>query len=95
MRTSNKVLITVVIAITAYALAAIWLQYKTGTTVDESLTKWWFGFWGVEVLSLAGIKVSKVFKDSSYIDLEDLYESEFKNIPDEKITNDIDIKSED
>ena len=38
------------------------LQYYTQVEVSPTLTKYWFGFWSAEVLALAGIKISKVFK---------------------------------
>ena len=61
-RVSNIMLIVVMIAIIAYAAANFILQYFTTIEVSPTLTTAWFSFWGGEILCLAGIKISKVFK---------------------------------
>lgn len=60
MKTSNKVLITSIVAVTLYAVADFVLQYFTGMEISPTLTTCWFTFWGVEIISLAAIKTSKV-----------------------------------
>lgn len=61
-KTSTIMLFVVCIMITLYAIANFILQYYTQVEVSPTLTKYWFGFWSAEVLALAGIKISKVFK---------------------------------
>ena len=56
---SNVMLVTVVIAIVGYVAASFVLQYHTGVEISSTLTTCWFAFWTVEILALAGIKVSK------------------------------------
>lgn len=55
-------LVVVCIMIILYAAANFVLQYFTQVEVSPTLTKYWFGFWSAEVISLAGIKISKVLK---------------------------------
>ncbi|MGN1399727.1 MAG: hypothetical protein ACI4WG_07005 [Erysipelotrichaceae bacterium] len=62
-KTSNVMLVIIVIAIVGYAIADYVLQYKFGIEISPTLTTCWFSFWGVELVALAGIKVSKVVKE--------------------------------
>jgi hypothetical protein len=64
-KTSNIMLAISTIAIVGYVVADWILQYKTGMELSPSITPYWFGFWTGEIFLLAGIKVSKVFKDNS------------------------------
>ena len=61
-KTSTVMLFVVCTMIILYAIANFILQYYTQVEVSPTLTKYWFGFWSAEVLALAGIKISKVFK---------------------------------
>lgn len=61
--TSNKVLIAALIAIVWFTITALWIQYETGIEISSTLITLWFSFWTVELVSLAGIKVSKVIKN--------------------------------
>ena len=70
-KVSNIMLATVVIMIVGYVVANFVLQYNTGAEVSPTITTCWFGFWTIEILALAGIKVSKVRKEHQY-DEEDL-----------------------
>lgn len=63
IKTSNKILFIAVIAIIWFTITSMYIQYKTGIEISSTLTTLWFSFWTVEIVSLAGIKVSKVFKD--------------------------------
>lgn len=71
-KTSNIILFIIIIAITMYTVASFWLTYSTGVSIDSTLTTCFYTFWGTELALLAGIKVSKVIKESSdsyeYID---------------------------
>ena len=58
-KVSNIMLFIIVAAVIGYVVAAFALQYFTGTEVSPTITTCWFSVWGVELLSLAGIKVSK------------------------------------
>lgn len=59
-KTSNIVLVISIIAVTLYAIADFLLQYFANIEVSPTLTGCWFTFWGVEIISLAAIKTSKV-----------------------------------
>ena len=71
-KVSNVVLVVAIIAIVVYKVANFWLQYATSIEVSPTLTTAWFSFWGVEMLALAGIKISKVHNGSdAFIEEED------------------------
>ena len=74
MQTSNKVLIAAIMAVILFTIACLYIQYRTGIEVSSTLITLWFSFWTVEIVSLAGIKVSKVFKN--YQSLSDVYSDE-------------------
>lgn len=81
-KVSNIMLFVVVTAIVGYVAANFILQYKTGMSMDSTITTAWFSFFTVEIVALTGIKVSKVVKpplnDNEHIsDLND-EESEYK-----------------
>lgn len=59
-KVSNIMLVIIVIAIVGYFAANLWLQYRFGIEISSTLTTCWFSFWGVEIVSLAAIKHSKV-----------------------------------
>ena len=59
-KVSNIMLVVIIVAIIVYTIANFWLQYVANIEVSPTLTNAWFSFWGVELLSLAGIKISKV-----------------------------------
>lgn len=63
MTTSNKVLVVAIMAIVLFSIACLYIQYRTSVEVSSTLITLWFSFWTVEIVSLAGIKVSKVFKE--------------------------------
>ena len=77
-------LVVVIVAIVGYVAANFVLQYKTGMSMDSTITTAWFSFFTVEIVALTGIKVSKVIKkpldDDEYTrDFED-EESEEDNM---------------
>ena len=61
-KVSNIMLATIVISIITYTVASFWLAYSTGSSIDSTLTTCFYAFWTVEILSLAGIRISKVRK---------------------------------
>ena len=65
IKTSNKMLIVSVFAILFFTIACLYIQYKTSTEVSSTLIKLWYSFWTVEIMSLAGIKITKVIKNQS------------------------------
>jgi len=80
MKTSNKVLAASVVAIILFTIACLHIQYRTSVEVSSTLITLWFSFWTVEIVSLAGIKITKVIKDynstetgSSDLDSDDNY----------------------
>ena len=59
-KTSTVMLILICIMIILYAGASFVLQYFTSIEISPTLTTAWFSFWGVELVSLAAIKTSKI-----------------------------------
>lgn len=64
-KVSNIMLIVIVTAIVGYVVANFWLQSHFGVEVSPTITTCWFTFWGAEIVSLAGIKVTKVIKSNA------------------------------
>ena len=64
LKTSNIILMTAIIAVVLFSIACLYIQYTTSVEVSSTLITLWYSFWTVEIVSLAGIKVSKVFKSS-------------------------------
>ena len=65
MSTSNKVLTAAVVAIVLFSIACLYIQYHIQVEVSSTLISLWFTFWTVEMVSLAGIKISKVIKNKN------------------------------
>ena len=61
-KVSNIMLVLICTMIILYTAADFALQYFAGIEVSPTLTTAWFSFWGVELVALAAIKVSKVKK---------------------------------
>ena len=59
-KTSTVMLIVICTMVILYAAANFILQYFTSVEVSPTLTTAWFAFWGVELVSLAAIKTSKL-----------------------------------
>lgn len=72
IKTSNIVLASAIIAVVGYTVASLYIQHHTGTEVSSTLTERWFRFWTVEVAVLAGIKVTKIFKDYISVSNDDM-----------------------
>ena len=70
-KVSNVMLTIIVAMIVGYVVADFILQYHTGMEISSTITTCWFVFWGTEVAALAGIKVSKIFKESGSKKLDD------------------------
>lgn len=62
---SNFMVIISALAIIGYVALDVILQHNVGCEISPTITPYWFAFWGGEIFMLAGIKVSKVFKDNS------------------------------
>lgn len=63
IKTSNKVLASSIVAVILFTIACLYIQYTTSMEVSSTLITLWYSFWTVEIVSLAGIKISKVFKE--------------------------------
>lgn len=61
-KVSNIMLVVIVTAITLYTVASFWLTYVSGVSIDSTLTTCFYAFWTSEIVVLAGIRASKVFK---------------------------------
>ena len=61
-KVSNVMLVIVVLMITAYTAASFILQFCTSVEISSTLTTCFFAFWTIEIISLAGIRVSKLRK---------------------------------
>ena len=59
-KVSNIMLVLICAMIILYAAATFALQYLAQIEVSPTLTTAWFAFWGVELVSLAAIKTSKI-----------------------------------
>ena len=64
-KTSNVVLVAIIIAIVLFTIACLYIQYATGVEVSSTLTTLWFTFWTVEIVALTGIKIAKVMKSDN------------------------------
>lgn len=64
MKTSNRVLMASIIAVISFTIACLYIQYTTSIEVSSTLITLWYSFWTVEIISLAGIKISKVIKEN-------------------------------
>lgn len=74
-KVSNIMLVVICAMIFLYTAASFILQYFTSVEISSTLTTAWFAFWSVELISLAGIRVSKVVKgEYEYDDSEHIYE---------------------
>ena len=62
-KVSNVMLAFIVLAVTLYTVASFILQFCTSVEISPTLTTCFYAFVTVEVVSLAGIKVSKVKKE--------------------------------
>lgn len=82
-KVSNIMLVVVVLGILVYTSVDLWITYRTGVSVDSTLTTCFYTFWGSELCLLTGIKISKVIKNQNDVD------NEFEHLQ-EEVTNDSD-----
>lgn len=78
----QKIIPFIVLAIVLYTITSFALQFITGNSPDETLTRCFFLFFTVEIVNLMTIKVSKV---------RNKYEQK-KNTDDEFINEENDIE---
>lgn len=71
IRTSTKVVTAAIIAIILFWLSEIYLLTVVQTGFPDKFIESWFFFWSVELVSLAGIKITKVRKSPYEETLED------------------------
>lgn len=71
VKTSNKVLVVAIMAVLLFSIACLYIQYETGMEVSSTLITLWYSFWTVEIVSLAGIKVTKVLKNNKLSEYSD------------------------
>lgn len=84
MKTSNKILIIAIIAILTFTVACLYIQCTMNMEVSSTLITLWYSFWTVEVVSLAGIKMSKVKHNySSALSDESVDDIEAMNLDEE------------
>jgi hypothetical protein len=72
-KVSNIVLAVSICTIIIYTAASFWITYIRGISMDPTLTTCVYSFFGGELLMIAGIRVSKVIKntvDSTIIESE-------------------------
>lgn len=77
MKTSNKILIVAIIAILSFTAICLYIQYYTNMEVSSTLITLWYSFWTIEVVSLAGIKVSKVKNNYNATNIENVEDTEY------------------
>ena len=63
-KVSNIMLVVIITIVLAYTVASFVLQFLTGVEISSTLTTCVFSFISVELVSLAGIKTSKILKKS-------------------------------
>ena len=73
-KVSNIMLVLICTMIILYTAANYALQYFANVEVSPTLTTAWFSFWGVELVALTTIRVSKVIKGDNPIIDEDVEE---------------------
>lgn len=62
IRTSTKVVTAAIIAIILFWLSEVYLLTVAQTGFPDKFIESWFFFWSVELVSLAGIRITKVRK---------------------------------
>ena len=70
-RKSDYVLAASILAIVLYTVAGIVVQIITGSEISPTLTTAWYSYWTVEIVALAGIKITNVIKGEDNIDVTD------------------------
>ena len=70
-RKSDYVLVASILAIVLYTVAGIVVQIITGSEISPTLTTAWYSYWTVEIVALAGIKITNVIKGEKDIDVYD------------------------
>ena len=63
-KVSNIMLVVIIAIVLAYTVASFVLQFCTSVEISSTLTTCVFAFVSVELVSLAGIKTSKILKKS-------------------------------
>lgn len=64
--TSTKVVIAAICAIVLFWMSEFFLLYTGNSGFPDVFIKSWFFFWSVELAALAGIKITKVRRQSPY-----------------------------
>lgn len=64
-------LVVIVIAISLYTIANLWITYTTGVSIDSTLTTCFYAFWGSELIALATLKTSKIIKGTDKENVQD------------------------
>ena len=70
-RKSDYVLVFSVLAIVGYTVAGIAVQILTSTEISPTLTTAWYSYWTVEIVALAGIKITNIVKGEKDLDVCD------------------------
>lgn len=69
-KVSNVMLTIIVVIVLVYTIASFALQFHTAVEISPTLTTCIFSFIGIELVSLAGIKVSKIKKEKDKVNDE-------------------------
>lgn len=64
--TSTKVVVSAICAIVLFWLSEFFLLYTGNSGYPDMFIRSWFFFWSVELAALAGIKITKVRRQSPY-----------------------------
>lgn len=88
MKTSKKMLIAVVTAVTVYTIASFVLAFR-GIEISPTLTGAYFAFWGTEIIAMASIKNTKVKNTTDIVEgnvdtFQEEYE-EYEEYPSDEI----------
>ncbi len=66
VHTSTKVVVAAILAIVMFWMSEFFLLYTGNSGYPDVFIKSWFFFWSVELAALAGIKITKVRRQSPY-----------------------------
>lgn len=68
MKTSTKFVAAAVVAIVVFTIACFVILAATGLNIPDALIVAYYGFWTVEIVSLAAIKNTKTKNDNITVD---------------------------
>lgn len=68
---AQKLIPLIIFMVVGYAIVDFILQFTCQMELSSTLTTCWFSFWGVEIISLASIKIGKSLKKPDLLEEEE------------------------